>query len=852
MHPSSPRLGLVSVLHDQPAFASSLLLSIDSTTKSKYFGIESKQAFYSTYQEIIKQSKQVVGGLDTVESSLELDDPSRTSKKDHIDDDSSIASWGIPLDNQLDNDVNDNLQTLSLDIDKDLSFDGSDINTVSSYAPHSPRATYIIGLLRSHLPPRASILLRNKFTTELNLAHLGIGDQLAIILAKALPSLPCLEIANFKNNNLTDSGLEAIINSIAGHENLVELDISSNKIDDNAAAALGSYIGRRNCPLRSLKLSDADIEDSECNQFVEHLMLNELDLSKNILGKDENLKAVNPSIITGGVSLANLLRENFCPIKKLNVHWNMIRMEGAAELCDSIRQTKSLMYLDLSYNSIGREGASILGSALLDNKSLVDLILSNNSIDAVGCFTLIVGAREHNSLAFIDLDGNPIGDQGGRILMKLARFHGHRIRFSAQKCDVIVKSDDIILEINEPIGKYQLNLSNPYDRAVASELLDLVASDPTLEFSKFEFSDSKDFNKRSTSLSLIKCRETILQLSSENQAEVDRLTKIVNIASDSEKIEEVFDIFDKDKSGQLDPIEFQRMLYMLGFDSSEEKVTAIMTTLDADGGSEGKSKFHFKKAMGMSYNPLLGMYNGYYVLDLSKPTDRQCLHKLFEESIQINNHRKNIGKWDISQNGNWSCFRNVIVDGKPVHTLLLHDYSPIPKAGKLEFDFVDYSRPNHEIEKPLNDYKFILILISSAIFGSVSKTFVGSYRVELIVSLFSRIVDLHNFNFLLSVLTAEEVACIYIRIGWLCLFNPMRPEGVYRLDLSRWEERQVAKMLIHLSVVEPGINWYDESYTSSHQGKPMPGWTLTKVWYTENGMPKQGILQLRMSSGYFV
>jgi len=133
--------------------------------------------------------------------------------------------------------------------------------------------------------------------------------------------------------------------------------------------------------------------------------------------------------------------------------------------------------------------------------------------------------------------------------------------------------------------------------------------------------------------------------------------------------------------------------------------------------------------------------------------------------------------------------------------------------------------------------------------GSVSKTFVGSYRVELIVSLFSRIVDLHNFNFLLAVLTTEEIACIYIRIGWLCIFNPMKPEGVYRLDLSKWEERQIAKMLIHLSVVEPGINWYEESYTSSHQGKPMPGWTLTKVWYTENGMPKQGILQLKMSSG---
>lgn len=42
--------------------------------------------------------------------------------------------------------------------------------------------------------------------------------------------------------------------------------------------------------------------------------------------------------------------------------------------------------------------------------------------------------------------------------------------------------------------------------------------------------------------------------------------------------------------------------------------------------------------------------------------------------------------------------------------------------------------------------------------------------------------------------------------GILNIFNPCKPEGGWQLDLMRWEERQVAKMLIHLSVVEPGDN----------------------------------------------
>ena len=43
----------------------------------------------------------------------------------------------------------------------------------------------------------------------------------------------------------------------------------------------------------------------------------------------------------------------------------------------------------------------------------------------------------------------------------------------------------------------------------------------------------------------------------------------------------------------------------------------------------------------------------------------------------------------------------------------------------------------------------------------------GSYRVELVVSLFSRLVDIHNFEVVLSRLTPEEAGCVYARLGWL-------------------------------------------------------------------------------------
>lgn len=45
----------------------------------------------------------------------------------------------------------------------------------------------------------------------------------------------------------------------------------------------------------------------------------ELDLSENLLGKDENLNAVKPDTITAGESLAVLLQDCRCPIHTLKV-----------------------------------------------------------------------------------------------------------------------------------------------------------------------------------------------------------------------------------------------------------------------------------------------------------------------------------------------------------------------------------------------------------------------------------------------------------------------------------------------------------------------------------------------------
>jgi hypothetical protein len=72
----------------------------------------------------------------------------------------------------------------------------------------------------------------------------------------------------------------------------------------------------------------------------------------------------------------------------------------------------------------------------------------------------------------------------------------------------------------------------------------------------------------------------------------------------------------------------------------------------------------------------------------------------------------------------------------------------------------------------------------------------GSFRVKLVVALYSRVVDLYNFAIVFVVLSAYEVGCIYCRVGILHFFNPLDLDNFYYLDLSYYDNRLATKVLL--------------------------------------------------------
>jgi hypothetical protein len=355
--------------------------------------------------------------------------------------------------------------------------------------PESARTKFLRGCVDKGILPHPSLIIRREITTMLNVSSLGMGNEVAKLLAEALDSLPLLVGLSIADNNLNDSGLVPIVNKLAFCKNLRLFDLSNNKVDSLTAGALRTFLCSDRCHLVVLRMQNANVDDYEASQFMDAIAVRhtvkELDLSHNLLGSHEF--AMNRTKLTGGEAIGRLLKSPECMIKILKLAWNMIRFESGKELVEAIKYNQVLTYLDLSYNHLGVEGGEILGDALHSNKSLRVLKLAHNNLTARPTLILFAGVKSCQTLRELDLSENPIGEEGAKGLLMLNILNGDRLKTNIKNCSVRITDPSCWFEPFSPKGEYTLNLADFYDRSICFELLNIVARDKDLEFRKFQY-----------------------------------------------------------------------------------------------------------------------------------------------------------------------------------------------------------------------------------------------------------------------------------------------------------------------------------------------------------------------------
>ena len=101
---------------------------------------------------------------------------------------------------------------------------------------------------------------------------------------------------------------------------------------------------------------------------------------------------------------------------------------------------------------------------------------------------------------------------------------------------------------------------------------------------------------------------------------------------------------------------------------------------------------------------------------------------------------------------------------------------------------------------------------------------------------YAQVLDWPNIWSACSRLPYANLKAITERIGILQLFNPMYVEGTYELDLEDRSHAIVTRVLVDLSVKEPGENWVGETFN----GRPFE---LPATWVQQ--VPDKGLLTLQ-------
>ena len=381
--------------------------------------------------------------------------------KNHFQRQMSTEDDSIEVTGEIENDV----ANLHLTLPKD--------GPAKFARPLSPRHRFILGCINSKITPRPSLLIRKDLSTVLNLEHQNMGDDGGRLLANALDGLPHLCSLNIADNNLTDEGLTSIIRKLPTCHYLTSLDISENKIDAEAAHELSAYLLSPACALIDIVMRKSDVDDNEIGFFIDAIgqsnKLINVDLSANMIGS--NQRTLKEGLTMGGKVLGEMLCDSSCKLRTLKLAWNMIRYSSGVALMQSLKENRSLTYLDVSYNGLGDEGAQSFGDALQVNSTLQTILLSNNNISSSGCFCVVEGIKKCKSLVSIDLTNNPIGHRGAVSVMMALLDIGDRVKIDIRGCSIARKDTTCWFDPENPTGKHILDLAKEYDRAVAIDML---------------------------------------------------------------------------------------------------------------------------------------------------------------------------------------------------------------------------------------------------------------------------------------------------------------------------------------------------------------------------------------------
>lgn len=234
----------------------------------------------------------------------------------------------------------------------------------------------------------------------MDLSKYLIGDRYAAALSKGMKCLPKLSKLNMSCNRLSDKGARAILAGL-NPACAKTLDLSYNSLAKQTIDTLATMMSKPIFRLEVLHLEGNKLKDRGVAQLLKALTdcdsLQELNLSKTSLGDN------------GAIAVGSYLKHSK-QLRRLDLHWNLIRAVGGSVLFKGLAVNTSLKVLDVSWNALCHPQDSQIGTtiaaAFRKHPSLYHVDLSHNQLSEEDCAAVNHGLSDNHSIAGIHMQGN--------------------------------------------------------------------------------------------------------------------------------------------------------------------------------------------------------------------------------------------------------------------------------------------------------------------------------------------------------------------------------------------------------------------------------------------------------------
>jgi uncharacterized membrane protein YgcG len=543
-----------------------------------------------------------------------------------------------------------------------------------------------------------------------------------------------LHTLGLRGNRLTEKSIQVILGNVS-NRSLRHLDLSDNDLRGDGIRQLCHVLSNPANKISSLELSKTLIRTNEvrmlCDAFLVHETSWILDLSLSHNGLDA--KAME--------YIAKFISYSGCSLNWCDLSWNSFDALAGELLAGALSINKTISSINLSANCLRDEGGQHIAACLLGNQTLREIYLSLNNIGGKTCFIFSKVLRVHPNMERLDLSDNPLTEAGARSIFRTI-LRGLRCFVMMQNC-TFTNEVGLFNHSNPSLDSpYDLDLSQPYQVAILSELINMVNVNTNCSFKSLTYkpppspSSSSSGEKEISITAQCKNNETYLRngstpwtipnsgilkvhflhqvtIPTESMA-IDELAFntilaiVINAKSENDRknwlMLMAMDAYFLTSQAQdlIDILEDRRLIGPGGISKVDLFLSIWSNIIDTVNmydfmydNLDTEERLHLQHSLTLEkfkfnwINP-----TGHWRFDLSNRIQRNVFmqiiaHNAVESKFSELKSKRN----DTSQHGNWYNFRNEKYNNEEI-IIDIEFIKNIPWNGYLEFDYVTTTRPS--------------------------------------------------------------------------------------------------------------------------------------------------------------